>query len=116
MQCGIVDICDQTNDLIFFFSDCDLIADFYPDIVSMHTVNGNFILFFRETSVHQACKIDIICLCKNTDCSIRSSVVVMIFLFIPVKIFIQMNRSFLKIRIVQFIFFFCIRIFLVDLI
>ena len=51
---GIVDIGDKTHDLPFPFADCNCISHFQTYVVGVHTVDGDLVLFFGETAVHQA--------------------------------------------------------------
>ena len=50
MQCRIIDICQQTNNLIGFSTDGDRISDGDTYIVCMHTVNGDFVFCLWKTS------------------------------------------------------------------
>ena len=100
MQRCIIDIGNKTCYLIGLTSHLDRIANLDADVVRVHTVDRDLILRFRETSIHQTCLIDLICSGKNTDGSVSSSIIIIIFLFVSEEIFIQADRSHYKIRII----------------
>ena len=116
MQCCIIYICDQTCYTEFLSGYGNSISHLYADIIRMHTVDGNFICLLRKLSVQNACLVDCIRFGINTDGSIRFPVIVIVFLLIPVKIFVNLRLYRLKIRIVQLIFFFRFCIFVINLI
>ena len=87
MQCGIVDIGDQSHDTIRLSLDRYGISHRNADIVRVHAVHHNLIGRCREASFHQTCQIDLVRLFENADIPVRDAVAVVIFLFIPVKIF-----------------------------
>ena len=100
MQCRIIDIGDQSDNFEPLPADRNLISHFDADIVCMHTVNCDFIRFFRKCSVKQAGKIHVIVFRINADGSLCLAVVVVIFLLISEKVLINLYRNFCKIRIV----------------
>ena len=87
MQCGIIDIGDQSDDTIRLSLDRYGISHRNADIVRVHAVHHNLIGRCREASFHQTCQIDLVRLFENADIPVRDAVAVVIFLFIPVKIF-----------------------------
>ena len=116
MQCGIVDIGDQSHDTIRLSLDRYGISHRNADIVRMHAVHHNLIGRCREASFHQTCQIDVICLLIDADGSVRGAVAVVILLLIAIEILGYIYRYRRKIRIVQFIFVFRLLIFFVNFI
>jgi len=87
MQCGIIDIGDQSDDTIRLSADRYGISHRNADIVRVHAVHHNLIGRCREASFHQTRQIDLVRLFENADIPVRDAVAVVILLFIPVKIF-----------------------------
>ena len=114
MQCGIVDIGNQSDDTIRLSPDRYGISHRNADIVRMHAVHRNLIGRCREASLHQACQIDIICLLIDADGSVRDAVAVVILLLIAVEILGYVHRNRRKITVIQFVFVFRLLIFFVN--
>ena len=116
MQCGIIDIGDQSDDTIRLSLNRYGISHRNADIVRVHAVHHNLIGRCREASFQQTRQIDLVRLFENADIPVRDAVAVVILLLIAIEILGYIYRYRRKIRIVQFVFVFRLLIFFVNFI
>ena len=95
MECRIVDICDQPDYFKFLAANTDRVTDLHADIVRMHTIHSDLIFLLRQASVQHARQIDVRCLLKNTNRSVRLAIVIVVFLLVAEEILVKCDGNIL---------------------